>query len=50
MNTLQKQTKLQERLRMLVLNLGYDFIKFKSKTKKTFSVFKRQLIPTLLNS
>lgn len=50
MNTLQKQTDLQERIRMVVLSLGYDLIKFRSKVKKAFWIFKRQLTPTLLNS
>ena len=50
MSTLQKQTDLQERIRMVVLNLGYDLIKFRSKAKKAFTIFKRQLTPTLLNS
>jgi hypothetical protein len=50
MDTLQKQTDLQERIRKIVLNLGYDLIKFRSKAKKAFTVFKKQLTPTLLNS
>ena len=43
MNTLQKQTDLQERIRMVILNLGYDLIKFRSKAKKAFSQVKKKI-------
>ena len=52
MNTLQTQEHpdLLERSRDIILNYGYDFIVFKSKVKKAFSVFKRRFTPIIFNS
>ena len=49
MDTIQNEMKLLERSRNAVLNLGYKVIFIKSKLKKAFVLFKRQLTPTILN-
>ncbi len=38
-----KQTYL-ERKRLAILDLGYDYIKFRSKTKKSLTQLKRMII------
>ncbi len=46
MNTLQTQNNLDflERSRSAILNLGYDFVRFRNKTKKKMGLLKTRFI------
>ncbi|MEM1336187.1 MAG: hypothetical protein AAGF96_00495 [Bacteroidota bacterium] len=44
MNTILKKTGYMERKRQAILNLGYDYVKFRSKAKKSVIQIKRIII------
>lgn len=44
MNTVLKKESYLERKRLAILNLGYDYVKFRSKARKSVAHLKRIII------
>ncbi|WP_210423687.1 hypothetical protein [Croceivirga thetidis] len=43
METIIKKQNYLDRKRALILDMGYDFVRFKSRTKKSLATLKRQI-------